>query len=134
MRSVKQECLSKLILFREVSLRRALNEFIEHYHAELNNQARATFCCSPPRRVGGEGRSPAANDSADCSDTTAAPHDYFGYTPTQTVISVLRRPGFLLREGRIHRTADFSFILTAPPASSPSQFPRTAFHETHRGP
>ena len=94
MRSVKQECLSKLILFREVSLRRALNEFIEHYHAELNNQARATFCCSPPRRVGGEGRSPAANDSADCSDTTAAPHDYFGCTPTQTVISVFRRLAF----------------------------------------
>ena len=94
MRSVKQECLSKLILFREVSLRRALNEFIEHYHAELNNQARATFCCSPPRRVGGEGRFPAENDSADCSDTTAAPHDYFGCTPTQTVISVFRRLAF----------------------------------------
>jgi hypothetical protein len=30
--------------------------------------------------VGGEGRSPAENDSADCSDTTAAPHEYFGYT------------------------------------------------------
>jgi hypothetical protein len=38
-RSVKQECLSKLILFGEASLRRALNEFIEHYHAELNHQA-----------------------------------------------------------------------------------------------
>jgi len=33
-----------------------------------------------PRGVGGEGRSPAENDSADCSDTTAAPHEYFGYT------------------------------------------------------
>ena len=80
MRSVKQECLSKLILFGEASLRRALNEFIEHYHAELNHQARATFCCSPPRRVGGEGRFPAENDSEDCSDTTAAPHEYIGYT------------------------------------------------------
>jgi hypothetical protein len=45
-----------------------------------NTKARATFCCSPPRRVGDEGRSPAENDSADCSDTTAAPHEYFGYT------------------------------------------------------
>ena len=39
-RSVKQECLSKLILFGEASLRRALNEFIEHYHAERNHQGK----------------------------------------------------------------------------------------------
>ncbi|HEX2331144.1 MAG TPA: hypothetical protein VHN74_20640, partial [Candidatus Angelobacter sp.] len=30
-RSVKQECLSKLILFGEGSLRRAVTEFVEHY-------------------------------------------------------------------------------------------------------
>jgi putative transposase len=30
--SIRQECLSKLILFGEASLRRALTEFIEHYH------------------------------------------------------------------------------------------------------
>jgi transposase len=33
-RSAKQECLSKLILFGEASLRRALTEFIDHFHAE----------------------------------------------------------------------------------------------------
>jgi hypothetical protein len=32
-RSVKEECLSKVILLGERSLRRALNEFVEHYHA-----------------------------------------------------------------------------------------------------
>ena len=37
-RSAKQECLSKLILFGEASLRRALNKFIERYHAERNHQ------------------------------------------------------------------------------------------------
>jgi len=37
-RSVKRECLSKLILFGEGSLRRALAEFLEHYHAERNPQ------------------------------------------------------------------------------------------------
>jgi putative transposase len=31
-RSVKEECLSKVILFGERSLRRALSEFVEHYH------------------------------------------------------------------------------------------------------
>jgi transposase InsO family protein len=39
-RSVKQECLSKLILFGESSLLRALNEFVEHYHAERNHQGK----------------------------------------------------------------------------------------------
>jgi hypothetical protein len=37
-RSVKQECLSKLIVFGEASLRRALGEFVEHFHTERNNQ------------------------------------------------------------------------------------------------
>ena len=39
-RSVKQECLSRLILFGEGSLRRALTEFLEHYHAERNHQGK----------------------------------------------------------------------------------------------
>src|SRR5215471_13932711 len=36
-RSVKGECLSKLILFGEASLRRALTDFIDHFHAERNH-------------------------------------------------------------------------------------------------
>ena len=35
-RSVKEECLSHLILFGERSLRRALIQFQEHYHEERN--------------------------------------------------------------------------------------------------
>ena len=34
-RSVKEECLSKVILFGEHSLRRALGEYVEHYHAKV---------------------------------------------------------------------------------------------------
>jgi putative transposase len=37
-RSAEQECLSKLILFGEGSLRLALQEFAEHYHGERNHQ------------------------------------------------------------------------------------------------
>lgn len=36
--SVKRECLNKMILFGERHLRRVLNEFIEHYHAERPHQ------------------------------------------------------------------------------------------------
>jgi transposase InsO family protein len=39
-RSIKNECLSKLILFGETSLRRAVTEFIKHYHHERNHQGR----------------------------------------------------------------------------------------------
>ena len=39
-RSVKHECLGKLILFGEGSLKRALNEFTEHFHFERNHQGK----------------------------------------------------------------------------------------------
>jgi putative transposase len=46
-RSVKQECLSKLLLFGEGSLRRALTEFLEHYHAERNHQGKGNVLLFP---------------------------------------------------------------------------------------
>jgi putative transposase len=46
-RSVKQECLSKLILFGETSLRRALSEFMEHYHSERNHQGKSNLLLFP---------------------------------------------------------------------------------------
>src|SRR6516225_2100636 len=39
-RSAKEECLSKLVLFGESSLRRALSDFVDHYHAERNHQGK----------------------------------------------------------------------------------------------
>jgi hypothetical protein len=46
-RSVKQECLSRLILFGEDSLRRALTEFLEHYHLERNHQGKGNVLLFP---------------------------------------------------------------------------------------
>jgi transposase InsO family protein len=40
-RSVKEECLSKVVLFGERSLRRALGEYVEHYHSERNHQGKS---------------------------------------------------------------------------------------------
>jgi len=37
-RSIKEECLGRMILFGEASLRRALREYTAHYHAERNHQ------------------------------------------------------------------------------------------------
>lgn len=39
-RSVKEECLSKLILFGECSLRRVLQQYVVHYHEERNHQGK----------------------------------------------------------------------------------------------
>jgi putative transposase len=46
-RSVKEECLSKLILFGERSLRRAVTEYVGHYHAERNHQGKSNVLLFP---------------------------------------------------------------------------------------
>jgi putative transposase len=39
-RSVKEECLSKVILFGGRSFRRALSDYVEHFHAKRNHQGK----------------------------------------------------------------------------------------------
>ncbi|MFT5391767.1 MAG: putative transposase [Gammaproteobacteria bacterium] len=46
-KSVKDECLSKLIFFGEDSLRRALHEYLAHYHGERNHQGRDNVLLFP---------------------------------------------------------------------------------------
>ena len=38
MRSIKKECLRRLIFFGEKSLRMAVTEYLAHYHGERNHQ------------------------------------------------------------------------------------------------
>jgi transposase InsO family protein len=53
-RSIREECLDRLILFGERRLIRALDEFIVHYHRERNHQGLGNRLITPgPRRVGG---------------------------------------------------------------------------------
>ena len=37
-RTIKESCLERLILFGEGSLRKAIHEFVVHYHHERNHQ------------------------------------------------------------------------------------------------
>ena len=46
-RSAREECLSKLILFGEHSLRRAMREYVTHYHAERNHQGKSNVLLFP---------------------------------------------------------------------------------------
>jgi putative transposase len=50
-RSAKEECLSKLILFGEASLRRALADFLDHYHAERNHQGKGNTLLFPSEKT-----------------------------------------------------------------------------------
>jgi site-specific recombinase XerD len=46
-RSVKEECLSRLILVGESSLRRALQQYTVHYHEERNHQGKSNRILFP---------------------------------------------------------------------------------------
>ena len=49
-RSVKEEALSKLILFGEGSLRRTLSEYLVHFHRERNHQGKGNVLLFPLNR------------------------------------------------------------------------------------
>jgi putative transposase len=50
-RSVKEECLSRLILCGEVSLWHALQEYVEHSHHERNHQGKGNVLLLPTSRA-----------------------------------------------------------------------------------
>jgi putative transposase len=46
-RSVKEECLSRVILFGEASLRQALTQYVEHFHHERPHQGKGNVLLFP---------------------------------------------------------------------------------------
>jgi transposase InsO family protein len=46
-RSVKEECLARMILFGEASLRHALRQYVEHFHSERNHQGKSNVLLFP---------------------------------------------------------------------------------------
>jgi transposase InsO family protein len=46
-RTIKESCLERMILFREESLRTAIHNFISHYHTERNHQGLANRLINP---------------------------------------------------------------------------------------
>jgi hypothetical protein len=55
-KSVKEECLSKLVLFSQASIKRALQQYLIHYHEERNHQGKGNALLFPSqaRPVGSE--------------------------------------------------------------------------------
>jgi hypothetical protein len=88
--SVKAECLSKLVLFGESSLQRAMTEFVAHYHLERKHQGQENSLLVPGPAL----MSVAASASVASFDIIPAPLESFAYTgPTHAVgysLSVVR--------------------------------------------
>ena len=51
-RSIKDECLDRMIFFGEVSLRNAVQEYLLHYHGERNHQGLGNRLIEPGEEVG----------------------------------------------------------------------------------
>jgi transposase InsO family protein len=49
-RSIREECLDRLILFGERRLLRARDEFVAHYHGERNHQGLGNELITPETR------------------------------------------------------------------------------------
>jgi transposase InsO family protein len=54
-RSIKDECLDRVILLGERHLRRTITEFVAHYHAERNHQGIGNELIQPLVRADGHG-------------------------------------------------------------------------------
>jgi len=52
MRSIKEECLERMIFFGESSLLAATVSFLEHFHAERNHQGIGNLLIAPGEEVG----------------------------------------------------------------------------------
>jgi transposase InsO family protein len=52
MRSLKEECLDRMIFFGEASLRNATREYLAHYHAERNHQGLENCIPEPGGEIG----------------------------------------------------------------------------------
>ena len=55
-RTIKESCLERMILFGESAVRKATAEFMAHYHSERNHQGLDNaLICPEPEHAGGEG-------------------------------------------------------------------------------
>jgi putative transposase len=78
-RSIKEECLDRLIPIGEAHFRRAVAEFVEHYHRERNHQGLGNALIAGSPATDGQLTRPAAcagtSGWADFATTTNGPRD-----------------------------------------------------------
>ena len=70
-RTIKESCLERMIFFGETSLRKAIAEFVAHYHLERNHQGLGNRLIVPiGRQVKPQKLFSDASGWAECSTTT----------------------------------------------------------------
>ena len=116
-RSIKDGCLGRMIFVGQASLRRAIGEYMAHYHEERNHQGlNNTLIRAEPRDATNDAFI-AGNGSAECSTiTTVRQREVLdrvigncGFTcptsrpATRAVSPILERPApiFYIRRGQI---------------------------------
>jgi hypothetical protein len=80
--------LSRLILFGEGSLKRALTEFVEHFHAERPHQGKANVLLFPTQglRQTAGAKITCKQRLGGCFDTIVAPHEFLDPTGYQLTV------------------------------------------------
>jgi transposase InsO family protein len=71
-RSIREECLDRLIFFGERRLFRALDEFVAHHHGERNHQGLGNELITPAAAVAGGTRVRCRDRLGGCCATTIA--------------------------------------------------------------
>ncbi len=72
-KSVKEDCLSRIIPFGEEGLRRTLSEFVAHYHEERNHQGKGTLLLFPPADLS----APLEGDAIECKQRLGGMLKYY---------------------------------------------------------
>jgi putative transposase len=70
-RSIKDECMDRMILFGEASLRRALRDYVAHYHTERNHQGVGNRLLAPLAMVS------SSNDPIYCREPLGGMLNYY---------------------------------------------------------
>ncbi len=61
-RTIKETCLDRMILFGETALRKAISEFLEYYHHERNHQGLGNRLIDPQHEIGSRAGSTACRE------------------------------------------------------------------------
>ena len=97
MRSVKEECLSKLILFGENSLRHALKEYLAHHHHERNHQGKDNLLLFPEPAIA---LTNGLEDAIQCRERLGGVAPFL---PSGSRMNILTLRPFTVRFGRGRR-------------------------------
>lgn len=77
---IVSECLSRLILFGEASVRRALDEFLKHYHHERDHQGNKILLFPAARRSPDQPPLNVTSGQVVCLTFSNLPHGLFDLT------------------------------------------------------